>query len=482
MARNKSQLPYKLDKRTFPSGKVSENYYSQVRNEYGKKIWLKFGTNRKEAEKKLKEEVALIAKRKSELIAKSQAKPENRTLLNYPTEQHYFEPELNVQYVFYKRTGQESYGLAHSKQVASYFHRLFDEDKANDEIGKIPYKEITHEDVLQLWLRLEKSSIFKTNMVRNRLLNMLSSSFRFIMKDDKNITENPFRSVSLFDERKEKTDRQGMNVAQIRLLFTDEDTINAKIVEFRIRQNEKETQEKATSIRSSDKSEIEKKRLLSNLYTWREKKNAYYREYRFTDTQYYRYFRFMLGTGARGAEIRALQYSAFSQFPYVKIEKGFKEQNSKLSSIDDPKWGKKRIVYLCDSLQKMMDYAKPEGFDLYKNKTIFSQEPESFVFSDDGGKTPLCASSLIAHWTMFACAMGFEKHLFTPHSLRHSMAALLMENGIPEWLVVKWCGWEISSISDMVQNYAKKNWNYEYPEFKELIAPLIEDKFFSVHK
>ena len=83
---------------------------------------------------------------------------------------------------------------------------------------------------------------------------------------------------------------------------------------------------------------------------------------------------------------------------------------------------------------------------------------------------------------MFVCAMGFEKHLFTPHSLRHSIAGLMMDNGIPEWFVVKWCGWETSTTNKMVLNYAKKKWNYEYPEFRELIAPVIEENFFSQQK
>lgn len=482
MPTKRKNLPYKIKHRILPNGNESKEYYAQVRNEYGKKIWLKLGTNYKQAEHDLLYIVETISHLRKGISYEQSLPNYNETFLEYLIRQHYFDPEQNVQYVFYKKTGQESYGLYHSKQVANYFHRLFDEDKANDEIGKIPYREISHDDVLQLWQRLENSTIFKTNMVRNRLLDMLSSTYRFIMKDDRDIAENPFRTVSPFDEKKETKQREGMTVKQIKLLFADEDTINSKITEYLIKQNDEEAQQKAERIKSSNKSEIEKKRLLSNLNTWREKKNTSYKEYRFTDTQYYRYFLFMMGTGIRGAECRALQYSAFSQFPYVRIEKGFKEQNSKITSIDDPKWGKKRIVYLCDSLQKMMEYAKPQGFDLYKNKTIYSQPSDHFVFSQDGGNSPLCANELRRRWTMFLCAMGFEKHLFTPHSLRHSIAALMMENGIPEWLVVQWCGWETSTVSKMVLNYAKKDWNYEYPEFEKLIAPLIEDKYFSTRK
>lgn len=474
MARGKTPLPHK---RVFSNGKTSDDYYGHIRNEYGQKVWLNLGKNRKKAEADLKKEVARIERLKVELSSKEQTRKSNQTFLEYINAKHYFEPERNVQYVFFKRTGQESYGLYHSKQVANYYHRLFDEDKANDEIGKIPYRKITHEDALAFWKRLEKSTTFKTNIVRNRLLSILASTYTFIMKDDRSIPENPFKGIGSFNEDDEKKERVGMSTDQIQHLFADETTINNKVIDYLIKQNEEEATEKAEQIKASDKSESQKKRLLSNLKTWKEKKNASYKEYRFTDTQYYRFFLCMLGTGARGGELRALQYSAFTQFPYLRIEKAFKEQNSKRASIGAPKWGRKRVIYLSDTLQKMLDYAKPLSFDLYKNKHIFSHPADHFVFSQDGGKTPLCANELRRKWTMFVCAMGFEEHLFTPHSLRHSITALFMENGIPEWLVIKWFGW--SANNEMVGNYASKNWNNEYPEYEELMAPIIEDNFFS---
>lgn len=483
MARQKSKTPYKIDKRILPNGKESAEYYSQVRNEYGKKIWLKLGQNRKDAEKKLKAELALISAKKEVLKAEgllAEQKRNNRQpLLDYLKENHYFEPELNVQYIFFKRTGRESYGLNHSKQVASYFHRLFDEDKANDPIGKIPYREISHDDCVELWKRLEKSTFFKTNGVRNRLLDMLSSTYKFIQKDERDLEENPFRTITQFDEKKEQKEREGMTVEQIKLLFADEDTINTKVVRYLINSDEISTAEKISKIENSGKTEVEKKRLIKDLLTWKEKKKKIYEAYKFTDTEYYKYFRFILGTGLRGAECRALQYSSFVQFPYVLVDKSFKEANSKIESIGEPKWGKKRIVYLCDSLQKMMNYVKPTKFDIYSNRHEFMASPGSFVFSQDGGKSPLCTNEIRRRWTMFVCAMGFEEHLFTPHSLRHSIAGLMMDNGIPEWFVVKWCGWETSTTNKMVLNYAKKKWNYEYPEYRDLIAPVIEENYFS---
>ena len=228
---------YKVKKRVLPNGNLSKEYYAQILNEKGKKVWLKLGPNYKEAEKRLKAELEVISAKKR---SSKNVQNGKQTLLEYLVENHYFEPELNVQYIFFKRTGRESYGLNHSKQVASYFHRLFDEDKANDEIGRIPYREISHKDALGLWQRLEVSEIFKTNGVRNRLLDMLSSTYRFIQKDDRDLEENPFRTISPFDDRKEQKEREGMTIDQIRLLFADEDTINTKIIRYLIESDEKE--------------------------------------------------------------------------------------------------------------------------------------------------------------------------------------------------------------------------------------------------
>ena len=486
MARQKTKTPYKIAKRVLPNGKESNEYYSQVRNEFGKKKWLRLGPNYKEAEKKLKIEVAEIASKKEALkeeeLFDERKKNNRQTFLDYLKENHYFEPELNIQYVFFKRTGRESYGLHHSKLVASVFHRLFDEDKANDPLGRIPYREITHNDCVELWKRLENSDIFITNGVRFRVLDILSSTYKFIQKDERDLVVNPFRTIAPFNDKAERKDREGMTVDQIKLLFADENTINEKVVQYLIRTDEEKTAEKISKIENSGKTEVDKKRLIKDLQTWKEKKRKTFESYRFTDTDYYKYFRFIMGTGLRGAECRALQYSSFVQFPYVLVDRSFKEQNSRTESIDNPKWGKKRIVFMCDSLQKMMDYAKPLKYDIYSNKHEFSAAPDAFVFSNTGGKSPLCATEIRKRWTMFVCAMGFEKHLFTPHSLRHSIAGLMMDNGIPEWFVVKWCGWETSTTNKMVLNYAKKKWNYEYPEFRELIAPVIEENFFSQQK
>ena len=86
-----------------------------------------------------------------------------------------------------------------------------------------------------LWKRLEVPEFFKTNGERNRLLDMHSSTYKFIQKDDTDPEENPFRTISPFDDRKEQKEREGMTINQIRMLFADEDTINTKIIRYLIR-------------------------------------------------------------------------------------------------------------------------------------------------------------------------------------------------------------------------------------------------------
>ena len=107
---------YKVKKRVLPNGNLSKEYYAQILNEKGKKVWLKLGPNYKEAEKRLKSKLEEISSKKR---LKKNVQNGKQTLLEYLVENHYFEPELNVQYIFFKRTGRESYGLNHSKQIES---------------------------------------------------------------------------------------------------------------------------------------------------------------------------------------------------------------------------------------------------------------------------------------------------------------------------------------------------------------------------
>lgn len=56
------------------------------------------------------------------------------------------------------------------------------------------------------------------------------------------------------------------------------------------------------------------------------------------------------------------------------------------------------------------------------------RSPELYLFSDDGGKTPLSEMQYQHHWSRFAEATGIT---CTAHQLRHSFATMLFECGLP---------------------------------------------------
>lgn len=60
-------------------------------------------------------------------------------------------------------------------------------------------------------------------------------------------------------------------------------------------------------------------------------------------------------------------------------------------------------------------------------KKLEPGKPDAYLFSDDGGTTPLSNRRYITHWTAWAKATGVAA---TAHQLRHSYATMLFECGV----------------------------------------------------
>lgn len=492
MPRKKEQT-YELKQRKLPNGNLSTNYYARIPDENGKRQYVSFGPNIKNARVLLKQKLAEIEKEKTAASLKQPEEAKVQTFLEYVREKHFLgadkkgtrlddNPEYlqNPLYLQAINNNRKRYGKRYARKVSGFLRRLLVD--CNDEIGLCPYNKITKAQVVALKNRLETgtlSSNFKTAAVKNTVLDILSSIYGYIMDLDPSVEYNPFQMVKRFDE--EDKIREPLNLAQIQMLFPTEDEINYKFKRLRI---EEEKQSRAIAIKKiQDKSisESAKESFITMIMKESDQRiEKIEKEKAFTSTPYYLFFLFCLATGCRKGEIRALQYSSFCDFPWVRIERAFNTERNSREDIGLPKMKKKRIIYLCPTLQKKLSYCKPVLTSIQNNTLLYQKAPDSFVFSEDPeGKTPLGITQLWNHWNTFIKAMGYTTNRITFHYLRHTFEFLLdKEPGIKEAWIAKYCGWENPNESKVQRNYKRTKNPFEQDNNLRTLAEAVERIYF----
>lgn len=493
MPRKKIQT-YELKRRKLPNGNLSENYYARLPEENGKKRkYVPFGSDYKTAQKKLKDELAKRARQKALTEETKPTKEHVPSFLEYVREKHFLgddkkgtrlddNPEYlqNPLYLQAKNNNRKRYGKRYARKVNGFLRRLLID--CNDEIGACPFNKITKPQVVALKNRLETgplSSNFKSAAVRNTVLDILSSIYSYIMENDPLVEYNPFQMVKRFDE--EDKIREPLNLAQIQMLFPTEEEINYKFKSLRI---EEENQTRAIAIKKiQDKSILEsaKEGFITMIMKESDQRIEKIRnEKAFTSTPYYLFFLFCLATGCRKGEVRALQYSSFCDFPWVRIERAFNTERNSREDIGLPKMKKQRIIYLCPTLQEKLSYCKPVLTSIQNNTRLYQKAPDSFVFSEDPeGKTPLGITQLWNHWNTFIKAMGYTTNRITFHYLRHTFEFLLdKEPGIKEAWIAKYCGWENPNESKVQRNYKRTKNPFEQDDNLRTLADAVERIYF----
>ena len=121
----------------------------------------------------------------------------------------------------------------------------------------------------------------------------------------------------------------------------------------------------------------------------------------------------LLLTGLRRGEALALQYKDIDRKDgLIRVSKSVWFEGNQ-PSIKTPKTqAGNRTVVLVDKLAELI----PDG------------KPNHFLFSDDGGKTPMHNESARQLWLRYAKRIGLEG--VTPHYLRHNYATMLYKRGI----------------------------------------------------
>lgn len=122
----------------------------------------------------------------------------------------------------------------------------------------------------------------------------------------------------------------------------------------------------------------------------------------------------LLYTGLRKGEAIALQYKDIDRDNHVIHVTKSSYYKSNKAIIKPPKTdGGYRDVILLDLLASKLSQG----------------EPNNYVFSADGGKTPLTAKQFIVRWRNYLACTGLN---ITAHQLRHAFATILYENDVSD--------------------------------------------------
>ncbi|MCQ2411626.1 MAG: site-specific integrase [Sphaerochaetaceae bacterium] len=489
----KKQETYEIFRRTLPNGNESKQFYARIQDENGKRRYVALGENKKLAKTKLSEVLIEVQKKKDALSTAKEETQTRTTFLEYVENSHFLgnkergkrleeKPDylLNPLFLRAKNSSRERYGITRARCVNNLLRRLLIE--CNDELGSLQYNKITKKDVIALYFRLETGSLsdnFKTPSIKNALLDCLSSIYGYLMETEPEVEYNPFRTIKRFSEN-EKI-REPLNRSQIQFLFASEQEINYKYRNQKITE-EKETRQKAIEkIQVKDISENEKKSFITMIEKQSDSRiEKIKREPNFTDTPFYLFFLFCLATGCRKGEARALKYSSFKDFPWLRIERSFNTERNNIEDIGLPKMKKQRIIYLCETLQRKLSFCKPVLTSIQNNTLVYTKPENAFVFSEDKeGRFPLGITQLWNHWNTFSEAMGFTDNRITFHTLRHSFEATLdSEPNIKEAWIAKYCGWDNPNESPVQRNYRRTKNIFEKDANLILVADAVERIYF----
>lgn len=81
-------------------------------------------------------------------------------------------------------------------------------------------------------------------------------------------------------------------------------------------------------------------------------------------------------------------------------------------------------------------------------------EPESYLFSDDGGESPLSEGRFQERWKQYSEKVGISA---TPHQLRHSYATMLNEQGVDLKTAQNWLGHSTAAMTQDIYTHVRNN-------------------------
>ncbi len=334
----------------------------------------------------------------------------------------------NPKYILAQTSSEMTYGVQQAKQVGSVLYRVLEVNQ--DALGDITYNKITKSHALSFRERLAGYKF--PNSTKNEVMKALRAIYTF-WDYDETITFNPFKKTSSFKDfpRETKDIRDTFSEAELKTIFNDE--------------------------------------YMANLYP----KDKEWLE--FLESDYYKSYMFCALTGLRSSEVRCLIPSQITNDRILTVDRAFKEKNTKSASVGLPKFGKTRILVLCDSAYEII---------ADRIRWIDDSKKNDYIFKNIKKNNAMEASRWNKNFQYFMEKIQekyptiFGNRYFTPHCLRKTLNTLLVNKYFcsPE-LVIDYLGWGESITKSSFNKIQKQHYTFTKAEHLFVIAQTIEKMF-----
>lgn len=331
----------------------------------------------------------------------------------------------NPKYKWAKDSSSVSYGAKQAKQVGQILYRVFETHK--DPIGTLNYNQITKLDAFDFRNRLANYNI--PNSMKNEALKALRAVYTF-WENDETIFYNPFKKTNTFQDfpRTTKDQRDTFSDVELKTIFNTD--------------------------------------LMRKLYPDDKKWLL------FLKSDYYKSYLFCALTGMRSAEVRSLLPSQIVNDRILTIDRAFKANNTKLSSIGPPKWNKTRVIVLCDS-----------AYNIISQKLSHNND-DSYIFKNQSKTNAMEASRWNKEFAYFMEKIKlkypnvFGNRYFTPHCFRKTLNTLLIHKYKcnPE-LVIDYLGWGEDGTKSALSKVQKDHYTITKAENLLVVAQNIEKMY-----
>ena len=418
---------------------LSKHYYVRFRVNGQLKYVRLNATKKKEAEK----EAVLAYAKEAERIPPAYSR---NSLKTYLTKNKWFSPTENPLFLESKSNLPDArMGYHATKRLTFSLRYVFEE--LNDELGKLPYQNVTKKDVKAFMTRLVAQKDKKGNPIPisrvNRILSALSDVYKYIISNDDESIANPFdKSVTKRLKQSAPKEKFVFEPEEIKRMLNPDLLRRCKDVEITI-------------------GESTKKPFHYNREWW----------LGFLDSPHYKLLSFMALTGLRRNEACALTKAvfdknngrvvkiknAFKSIPSIERMKNWLDGNQEYKVIGLPKTERERTIILCDkayyTIEPLLEACEKDSDFIFVTKRGEGKYRNLYHLYY-GQYRPFYRAFFEIFCRNFNISIPDDKDV-SPHCLRTSLNTNLLKNAkdIKESWVAFYMGWLAETLTRTQQTH-----------------------------